>query len=94
MFCFSIIILQKRTRASMCSMCKDKFLQIIYFQSVYPLHFGDADGNYVTQYYCNDYDDRISLVYTIYQVSLERKYWKYKYLIMYKNIFQLNSELN
>ena len=44
-------------------------MYIFKFQSVYPLHFGDAEGNFVTQYYCNDYDDRMSLVYTIYQVS-------------------------
>ena len=39
------------------------------FQSVYPLHFGDEEGKYVTQYYCNDYDDRLSLIYVIYQVT-------------------------
>ena len=39
------------------------------FQSVYPLHFGDKEGKYVTQYYCNDYDDRLSLIYVIYQVT-------------------------
>ena len=44
-------------------------VQIFLFQSVYPLHFGDAEGNHVTQYYCNDYDDQMSLIYTIYQVS-------------------------
>ena len=29
---------------------------------------GDKRGDYVTQYYCNDYDDGMSLVYAIYQV--------------------------
>ena len=48
-------------------------VQIFQFQSVYPLHFGDAEGNHVTQYYCNDYDDQMSLIYTIYQVSIPNR---------------------
>ena len=58
----------------------EKILWIFKFQSVYPLHFGDTDGNYVTQYYCNDYDDRMSLVYTIYQVSIIYYNLKYNHL--------------